>query len=267
MVYASPVPAEFVSGDFYGQQTFYLSADKLEGDFSPVRFRRELKIFRKFCKQGAVLDVGCSTGAFLWQMGQRFPRDYHLLGTDVAGNPMDHAKAKGVPIAREAFLEMEECGKLDAVCFWAVLEHLANPGQFLKKAAALLRPAGHCFVLVPNLHSLAVRLLGPRYRYIMPEHLNYFERRTLAQLLGRTNGLEAIAWGTSHFNPAVIWRDWREPREGRVPDEERARLLRRTNAMKASVWLGPLRPVYAAVEGVLSAAGLADNLWLVARRK
>src|SRR5260370_26587915 len=41
------------------------------------------------------------------------------------------------------------------------------------------------FILVPNMASLAVRLLGTKYRYIFAEHLNYFTPRTLGQFAGR----------------------------------------------------------------------------------
>src|SRR3954451_11569827 len=42
MVYASPVGEEFISGLFYDRlgTPFYLSPDKLESDYSPVRFER-----------------------------------------------------------------------------------------------------------------------------------------------------------------------------------------------------------------------------------
>jgi SAM-dependent methyltransferase len=267
MVYASPIGAEFASGSFYDRQSFYLFPDKLESDYSAVRFARELRIFRKFCRSGVVLDVGCSTGAFLWQLRERFPENYDVFGTDVAGKALDFAQEKGILILREAFLDMGETfHKFDAICFWAVLEHLAKPDAFLKKAEALLKPGGHCFILVPNLRSLAIRLLGSRYRYIMPDHLNYFERATLLRLLEKTPILEPIACGTSHFNPAVIWTDWRRPTHRRVPDEERASLLRKTTTLKESSWLRPLRPIYKALEAALSFGGLSDNLWMVVRK-
>jgi 2-polyprenyl-3-methyl-5-hydroxy-6-metoxy-1,4-benzoquinol methylase len=267
MVFASPVPEQFVSGTFYDRQSFYLSADKLQGDYAPVRFVRELRIFRKFCKSGRILDVGCSTGAFLFQLRNRWPKEYHVLGTDVAGQPLDYAESQGIPVNRAPFLSWSpESGPFDAICFWAVLEHLAAPDLFLAQAAELLRPGGHCFILVPNLQSLAVRLLGPKYRYVMPDHLNYFDAQTLAKQVRQSGRFEVVAQGTSHFNPVVIWTDWKKRTAARVEDEERARLLRQTTALKQSRMLRPVHLAYKLVESALSAAGLADNLWLVARK-
>lgn len=269
MIYANPVESALASGQFYDRLSvpFYLSRDKLESDYAPVRFERELRWFRSWCRKGAVLDVGCSTGAFLFQLKSRFPGDYTVTGTDVAGAALDHAESRGIEIVRESFLDCDFGGRrFDAVTFWAVIEHLAEPGKFLGKAAAQLKAGGHCFVLVPNMKSLAARLLGVKYRYIMPDHLNYFTAGTLRRFAASAPALEVVRLGQSHFNPVVILKDFRR-RADRVADGERARLLKRTTAMKQSPWLGPVRWLYSAVERVLITMGLADNLVLVMRKK
>lgn len=266
MVFANPVPAAMASGEHYEGLAagLYLSPDKLAADYAPVRFERELKLFREFCPQGRVLDVGCSTGAFLFQLEARWPGRYERLGMDVVGPALGHAEQQGVPVRFEAFLEHDFGGaNFDAVTMWAVAEHLVEPARFLAKAAALLRPGGHCFVLVPNLKSLAARLLGPRYRYVMPEHLNYFTDGTLLRLVARAPELEVVALRSTHFNPAVLWQDWRG-RGRRVPDAERVALLKRTTAWKQRGGLA--RACHRAAEACLGAAQLADNLVLVARR-
>src|SRR5439155_14178841 len=161
---------------------FYLSPDKLEGDYAPVRFERELRLFRRYCPGGAALDVGCSTGAFLFQLKNRYPGDYAVTGTDVSGAALDYAERRGIEVVRQSFLDFGfEVGGFEAVTFWAVMEHVVQPKKFLAKAATTLKPSGHCFILVPNLRSLAVRLAGKKYRYLMPDHVNYFTADTLRQ--------------------------------------------------------------------------------------
>ena len=51
------------------------------------------------------------------------------------------------------------------------------------------------------------------------------------------------------------------------PDQERARLLKRTTAWKQNPFLRPARWVYGCVERLLITMGLADNLVLVLRKK
>lgn len=267
MIYTDPVPAEFASGQYYDAAgaDYYLSPAKLESDYAPVRFERELRIFRRHCAAGAVLDVGCSSGAFLFQLNQRFPGYYQVLGTDVSGPPLDYAERRGVPVVRGNFLE-QDFGerKFDAVTFWAVLEHLLEPGQFLAKADSVLNPGGLCFVLVPNLKSLAARLLGARYRYVYPQHLNYFTKATLRRLVEPHFSLVEVR--STHFNPIVVWQDWRSG--GReIPNRERAQLLQRTTSYKQNPLLRPVRALYALTEKALAALNLADNLALVLRRR
>jgi 2-polyprenyl-3-methyl-5-hydroxy-6-metoxy-1,4-benzoquinol methylase len=265
MVFASPIEEGWATGLFYDKLAlpYYLSPDKLESDYADVRFARELKLFRKFCHEGTVLDVGCSTGAFLFQLGAKFGPAYDCLGMDVAGPALDYAERKGVRVLRESFLHHDFGSKrFSAITFWAILEHLALPGDFLRKAASLLTPEGFCFVLVPNFQSLAVRVTGSKYRYIFPQHINYFTTGTLKRLVTQASGLRVLYSGSTHFNPLVIWQDWRGTGEF-VPDQDRAELLKRTTSYKTNPFLKPLKVVLSGMEAALGNLTLADNLILV----
>jgi hypothetical protein len=129
----------------------------------------------------------------------------------------------------------------------------------------VLEPGGHCFILVPNFRSLAVRLLGAKYRYILPQHINYFTRRTLAKLVGNEPRLRIVCARSSHFNPLVIARDWKA-RGKPASDEERATLLKRTTAYKQSVALKPAKLALGAAEALLGEFYLADNIVVVVKR-
>jgi SAM-dependent methyltransferase len=267
MVYVSPAPAALASGRYYEQAgtEYYLSAAKLEGDYAAERFERELRLFRKHCRRGRVLDVGCSSGAFLFQLKGRFPGDYEVLGTDVSGAPLDYAESRGVPVARGDFPAGDFGGRqFEAVSFWAVLEHLAEPRLFLERAWRALKPAGVCFVLVPNLGSLAMRLLGARCRSVYPQHLNYFTQATLRRLVEER--FVVVERRFTHFNPVVVWEDWRRG-GAEVTNLERAALLKRTTAWKQNRWLKPVKGLYRIAELTLGTFGLADNLAMVLRKK
>jgi 2-polyprenyl-3-methyl-5-hydroxy-6-metoxy-1,4-benzoquinol methylase len=266
MVFTCPVPPAMASGEYYDTEgaEYYLSPAKLESDYADVRFERELKLFREFCPRGAVLDVGCGSGAFLFQLKKRWPDDYQVLGTDVSGAPLDYAESRGVPVVRGSFLKMEfGVQKFDAITLWAVAEHLADPKAFLEKAHSLLRTGGTCFVLVPNLKSLAIRLLGAKYRYVYSQHLNYFSETTLERI-ARRSGLDLVTIRFTHFNPLVIWQDWRG-RGREVLNAERGELLKRTTAYKQSAAMKPVKVLYRGTEKLLSALKLADNLVAVLR--
>jgi 2-polyprenyl-3-methyl-5-hydroxy-6-metoxy-1,4-benzoquinol methylase len=259
----NPVPAEFATGQYYDKEgaEYYLSPAKLESDYSPVRFERELRLFRKYCQAGDVLDVGCGSGAFLYQLNAKFVGAYRVLGTDVSGAPLDYAESKGVPVTRGPFLDQSFHGrKFDAVTMWAVAEHLLEPAKFLQKISMLLQPAGVCIMLVPNMKSLAVRILGTSYRYIYSQHLNYFTALTLAKLV--EPWFRPIAFQYLHFNPAVIWQDWRSG-GAEVSNAERGQLLKQTTAYKEKAAMKPIKVAYRMVERLLGALALTDNVAIV----
>jgi 2-polyprenyl-3-methyl-5-hydroxy-6-metoxy-1,4-benzoquinol methylase len=265
MIYANPVPAEMATGNFYDRAgNEYLSPEKLESDYADVRFERELKLFRSHCRGGSVLDVGCSSGGFLHQLKRRFPNDYRVLGTDVSTEPLAHAARMGIPVARGEFLKQTFDESFDAITFWAVMEHLSEPKSFLQKAASMLKPGGHCFVLTPNMNSLAVRLIGAKYRYIFPEHLNYFAPATIKKFV--ETELEVVAMESTHFNPLVIWQDYRGG-ERHISRADRASLLKQTTRYKQSKWMQPVRAGYQATELALGKLWLADNVSIVGRKR
>ena len=266
MLFANPVSAEFATGHYYDTTgaEYYLSPEKLQSDYATVRFQRELKLFRRHCQSGSVLDVGCSSGAFLYQLNHRFPGEYEILGTDVSGAPLDYAESKGVPVLRGDFLA-HDFGekKFDAITFWAVLEHLQEPKRFLQKAAAILKPTGYCFVLVPNMQSLTIQTINGHYRYIYPQHLNYFTAATLRTLVADL--FEVAAMRFMHFNPIVIWQDWR--RGGvEISNRERGQLLKRTTAYKENPVMKPVKALYQLTEKGMALFGLADNVVAVLRK-
>jgi len=265
MVYANPVLAEMASGAFYDHAGGeYLTPEKIASDYADVRFERELRLFRSHCRGGSVLDVGCSSGAFLHQLQKRFPGQYQVLGTDVSTGPLAHAAKMGVPTVTGDFLPQNFPAPFDAVTFWAVMEHLAEPGAFLRKAAAILKPGGHCFILTPNLDSLAIRILGAKYRYIFPEHLNYFTPRTMRDFLAQAFSVQQVK--TSHFNPIVILQDFRNGQR-HVPRADRVSLLKKTTGYKRNRWLLPIRLAYHLAESVLSKFQMADNVAIVGRKE
>ncbi len=260
MVYANPVPTDLASGEYYDRAAadYYLSPAKLRSDYADIRFERELRLFRKYCARGTVLDVGCSSGGFLYQLKKRFGDCYDVLGTDASGPALAYAESRGLPVRRGSFLDQAlPHGSFDAITFWAVLEHLLEPARFLQHASRLLKPTGLCFVLVPNFESLATRVLGARYRYIYPQHLNYFTRAALTAFAGRRFSMLELR--STHFNPLVVWQDWRH-RGRNVSNPERAALLERTTGLKQNPALRPIKVLYRLCEMSLGAVNLADNL-------
>ena len=75
-----------------------------------------------------------------------------------------------------------------------------------------------------------------------------------------------IEFRSTHFNPVVIWQDWRGGGK-EVSNRERAQLLRRTTSYKQDPLLRPVKALYAFTERTLGVLNLADNLAMVLQRQ
>lgn len=126
---------------------------------------------------GRLLDIGCGNGAFLGAFSSALP-GWQLAGTELSETNKATVEAiRGV----EA---MYTCGLADTPgCFGLislvhVLEHIADPSEFLRIVSAKLDHEGTLFVEVPN----AAR--NP-FDLIIADHATHFTAASLTALLER----------------------------------------------------------------------------------
>jgi len=178
--YLSPRPTAQAMGSYY-PEAFYWSWEGAEGtlDWSAIVDKRHAQLIAKAewlsdLAPGRLLDIGAQKGEFLWFMRQS--------GWEVQGVEMDSKVPNPgqLPILYGDFLEMDFAGqRFDAVTFWAVLEHVYEPAQFIEKASQLLEPGGRLVVLVTNLDSIQSRYYqADDY----PRHLTVFTRSAVKRL-------------------------------------------------------------------------------------
>lgn len=156
--------------------------------FNPVRleFIREqaLTRFGRDARSRApfeglsLLDIGCGGGLLCEPMRR--------LGFDVTGVDASerniavaaaHAEAMGLAIDYRAStaeaLMAEGSARFDLVLNMEVVEHVAEPGQYLRDCARLLKPGGLMIVATLNrtLKALALAKIGAEYvlRWLPPE--------------------------------------------------------------------------------------------------
>jgi SAM-dependent methyltransferase len=156
--------------------------------------RRCLKIVQRYRTSGRLLDVGCASGAFLQAAADA---GWKVVGVEPSPVLCDKAEAAvaGRGDVIRGTLEDADLppASFDVVTLWDVLEHVADPVNFLRLCGSLSRPGGHLFVNVPDLDSLPARLFKKRWPLLLPEHLRYFDRRSL-RLCG-----EQAAWTWLRF--------------------------------------------------------------------
>jgi SAM-dependent methyltransferase len=157
-----------------------------------------------------VLDVGCSTGHFIDMVKDRTGEIYghelnrkeiefcrNVLKLDVSDQPLE---------------TRFKAGTFDYITLIYVLEHIAEPKEFLATLAKLLKPTGKFVILVPNVQDALVNFYNiPEFVsfYYCIEHLYYYSPTTIKLLfdqIGLAGSLEVIQEYpiTNHLNWAYL---------------------------------------------------------------
>jgi 2-polyprenyl-3-methyl-5-hydroxy-6-metoxy-1,4-benzoquinol methylase len=159
--------------------------------------------------EGRLLDVGTSIGLFL-----RLAVDcgWEGVGTEFGRRALAYARDElGVNVVDRPIEELD--GVYDAVTVLSVLEHVNDPRAFLREVRRLLAPGGAVYLIVPNVDSLACRVLHERAAtFDGRNHLLYFSPRTLRGLLER-EGFDVVRTRTrvASFDPVLEWLTYNEP--------------------------------------------------------
>lgn len=148
--------------------------------FNPVRlaFIRDHALYR-FGRDGAerrpfeglrLLDIGCGGGLLSEPMARL---GFEVTAVDASerniATASTHAAGQGLSIdyrasTAEALLEAGE-PPFDVILNMEVIEHVADPGEYLRTCARLLKPGGLMFVATLNrtLKALALAKIGAEY--------------------------------------------------------------------------------------------------------
>ena len=142
-----------------------------------------------------ICDLGCWVG-FLLAEAER--RGWRATGVEPSRFASTFARERlGLDVIAASMWEapLGE-GEFDAVVLADVIEHIPRPGETLDLVARLLRPAGVVYLALPDAGSPVARGLGARWWSVLPTHLHYFTRRSMATLLHR-HGFVAEWMGTA----------------------------------------------------------------------
>jgi SAM-dependent methyltransferase len=185
-----------------------------------------------------VLHLGCANAEIpeaRWAAGELLHTALQsvakiLYGVDIDRDGLQRLRAAGFDHLFQADIEM--LGSLtldmrfDVVVAGEVVEHLANPGLFLREIPRFLASDGKLIVSVPSAHSIRLVANAMRLREVVhPDHNAYYSVNTLDHLLG------------SHgFRVEEIRPYWMEPRAAPLIYNLYDRALRLSRII--SPWLG-----------------------------
>lgn len=263
MVYINPIPDQESLKrvyDWLGHDWFALPR-KVKIDYQPGRFDRELGVLKRTGARGRLLDVGCSTGAFLIEAAKAGFAD--AQGIDISEPSIEIAREYGLNAVTGDFAsDAYPAESFEVVTMWATLEHLPNPSHFVAQAYRVLRKGGIFAASVPNFKSISHLLLGPKYRYVGIGHLNYFSEEPLRRLFVSA-GFQVLETETRSINPFVIWED---SCGKELQLEDQFQETERSIRLKSKSWYAPTKLAYFFADRLVKGIGRGDLLLIVGRK-
>ncbi len=240
---------------------YYLGEDKKEID-ETLDHSDRLRVIAPYRREGRILDVGCSTGGFLKAARQEGWEPY---GVDFSPTVAQACEREELKVFGGTLMEAKYPGEFfDVVRLWATLEHVRDPFLCLKESFRILRKGGLALFSVPNGDCLIFKLLRARYRYICPEHLYYYSKRSIQTLLKRV-GFRKFRLSAEGFDTFTFFEDWK----GSQPESTAETTQREREFVKKAKqrWYHqPLKQLHRAALTLLKGGGLGD-IWYVYAEK
>lgn len=202
MVYQNPAPTAKALAAYYKEGSAptdwveYTQQHALELELDRRKFRWALekcgwpeKMPKKFNSDDLyLLDIGCSTGTLLEVACEMAKQQVSLWGVEpngAAGKVAIERMEKCQPHYYEILDEWSRVGVHQLVVLFEVLEHVLEPEGLLRRAVRRLKGlSGSTLLLcVPNMNSLAAKVLHEKAPMFGTGHLNMFTPETLRQML------------------------------------------------------------------------------------
>jgi 2-polyprenyl-3-methyl-5-hydroxy-6-metoxy-1,4-benzoquinol methylase len=263
--YMTPRPSESVMAEHYEHsENFTYWAEHI---FPASESARREKICRPwldriagFCDRfdvgkGTLLEVGAGFGTFaaLASTSGVFER---VIAVEPVPGLAAACRDRSVEVI-EATIEdaAQQLSPADVVVAFEVVEHLFDPGQFIRDCARLVRPGGLVVLSTPNAEGFDMAALGAASLAVGPHHVNLFTLRSLQGLL-EMSGFEVVAATTPGRLDAEFVRSAALEGTFDLTDQP---LLQRVLIDDWDALGGPFQEF-------LAANNLSSHMWLAARR-
>ena len=166
-------------------------------------FRRLLRTLKRSNIQGQrLLEVGCGYGYLLDEARPDFSV---RVGTDFSAYAVEQAKRFTSQVYCGDIGALPKGESFDCVISAHVIEHVYDPEQFLRSLKAQLHPGGSIVIATPNMGSFWRLAMGKRWpSFKLPEHVLYFDRRSLTLLMQRVGFVNLTVIPYPHAFPLPL---------------------------------------------------------------
>jgi uncharacterized protein (TIRG00374 family) len=151
----------------------------------------------------SLFEVGCAYGVFLESAQERGYRVSGLEFSPIAARTA--SERLNVEIHTGEIVDLPPA-EHDVVAAWDVIEHVPDPGEFLRAARSQVRPGGFVALSCPRFDSWPARLFRTRWWTLKPhKHIWHFTRSDLRRMLEDAD-LEEVAMVSSPLRPGNLAR-------------------------------------------------------------
>ena len=190
------------------------------GETSPEHWQPRLDLLLRYKQAGALLDLGCSSGAFLSLIKKA---EWQLHGIEIAEDSAARARQRtGAEVFVGDVLDAPFApASFDAVTCFHVFEHMYHPRETLQQVWRWLKPGGVFVTEMPNIHCPEARFFKSYwYPLELPRHLFHFSPAAFRTLAG-SFGFEELYLNTrraqfieyhGRYLADTFWRKLGRPR-------------------------------------------------------
>ena len=200
------VPEEQILHIYATRVSHHSDPIKEQWDFSDVKHRYFyqpiLKTISDLIPPGRLLDIGCSTGAFLnaAQKEGWAPEGLELELPSIEIAQKHHLTVHQATLHEKNFLK----DSFSAITMWGVLEHLSDPKAIVQEIYRILKPGGVFAFSTPNISCLGWKFLKTDWGCIAPvAHLNLFNIKGCQAILKDT-GYHIHRLETLEIQPSTL---------------------------------------------------------------
>lgn len=169
--------------------------------YSPFQHNRVNLIKKHLRKNVRLLEIGCSSGMFLYQI-KKYVKEIVGIDYDLESAKFASKKCKCQIFTDEIEKTVLEKKSFDVICAFQTIEHVNNPRDFLSSIVQYLKPGGVIYLEAPNLSDALVHVYNLPYHhsfYFHPAHLWYFTNKSLKNLTQKA-GLRGNIYFSQDYN-------------------------------------------------------------------